>query len=183
MEWLNVFMGAAVLLFGRRLFWLFVGCAGFIAGFEMARDTLQGQPQWLIWLILLIALGVGLLGAIVSIFLQRIAITVAGFFAGGYCLSSLASVTFPAGPEAIMWTAFAVGALLGAILTFTLLDPALIVLSSLTGATAVSQNVPLDPPARALLFAVLALSGIIVQAGQYAGEKKRAARHRRDEAV
>jgi len=25
-----------VLFFGRRLFWLFVGCVGFIAGFEIA---------------------------------------------------------------------------------------------------------------------------------------------------
>jgi len=180
MEWLNVFIGAALLFFGRRLFWLFVGCVGFIAGFKIARDTLQGQPEWLI---LLIALGAGLLGAIASVVLQRIAISIAGFFAGGYCLSALASATLHARPEAIVWAAFAVGAMLGAILTFTLLDPALIVLSSLTGATAISQNVPLDPPARALLFAVLAVSGILVQTGQYVGEKNRAPRRRRDEAA
>lgn len=180
MEWLNVLIGAALLFFGRRLFWLFVGCVGFIAGFEIARDTLQGQPEWLL---LLIALGAGLLGAIASVFLQRIVISIAGFFAGGYCLSTLASAALHPQPEAIVWTAFAVGALLGAILTFTLLDPALIVLSSLTGATTISQNVPLDPPARALLFVALTVLGIIVQAGQYLGEKSHAARRKRDESV
>jgi hypothetical protein len=169
MGWLNVFIGAALLLFGRRLFWLFVGCVGFIAGFEIAGEALQGQPEWMI---LLIALGVGLLGAIASIFLQRIFIIVAGFFAGGYCLSTLAPAAFHSKAGIVVWLAFAVGGLLGAILTAALLDPALILLSSLAGATAVSQNVPLNAQARALIFVVLAVFGIIVQAGQYAGGKK-----------
>ena len=169
MEWLNIFAGAAVLFFGRRLFWLFVGCVGFIVGFELAGNMLQGQP---VWVILVIALGVGVLGAIASVFLQRIFIVVAGFFAGGYCLSTLAPMAFDAKGEIIPWIAFAVGGLLGAILTAALLDPALIIMSSLAGATAVSQNVPLNPSAQRLLFVVLLVAGILVQAGQYARETK-----------
>ena len=92
MEWLNILAGLAVLFFGRRLFWLFVGCVGFIVGFELAGDMLQGQPEWVI---LVIALGVGVLGAIASIFLQRVFVVVAGFFAGGYCLSTLAPACAP----------------------------------------------------------------------------------------
>jgi Domain of unknown function (DUF4203) len=169
MEWLNIIAGLAVLFFGRRLFWLFVGCVGFIVGFEIAGDMLQGQPAWVI---LVIALGVGVLGAIASIFLQRIFIVVAGFFAGGYCLSTLAPAALHMNGEAALWAAFAVGGLLGAILSMALLDPALIVLSSLAGATAVSQNVPLESSTRTLVFVVLLVLGIVVQTGQYVGKTK-----------
>jgi len=178
MQWLNILIGAAMLLSGRKLFWLFVGCVGFIAGAEFAGQILQGQPEWLI---LLIALGVGVLGAIVSIFLQRIVVVIAGFFAGGYSLSALAPAVFPAKGEAVLWIAFVAGGLLGAILSAALLEPALIVLSSLAGATAISQNVPLNPSARALLFIVLLIIGIAVQAGQYARETEPPQRSRRTE--
>jgi hypothetical protein len=169
MEWINILAGVAVLFFGRRLFWLFVGCVGFIVGFELAGNALAGQSEWLI---LFIALGVGLLSAIVSIFLQRIFIVVAGFFSGAYCLSTFAPAALHLQDDAVMWIAFAVGGLFGAILTAFLLDPALIVMSSLAGATAVSQNVPLDPPTRTLLFVVLLVLGIAVQTGQYARETR-----------
>ena len=169
MEWLNILIGLALLVFGRKLFWLFVGCVGFIVAAEFAEGALQGQPEWLI---LLIALGVGLLGAIISIFLQRVLIGIAGFFAGGYCLSTLSTAMLHAKYAGIPWFAYVVGGLLGAILTVALLDPALIVMSSLAGATAVSQNVPLDSTAKSLLFVALLIFGIIVQTGQYAQETK-----------
>jgi len=169
MEWFNILAGLAVLFFGRRLFWLFVGCVGFIVGFELAGEALQGQPEWLI---LVIALGVGLLGAIASVFLQRVLAVVAGFFAGGYCLFTFAPTVLHSNDEIIPWIAFGVGGLLGAVLAATLLDPALIILSSLAGATAVSQNVPLALQARTVLFIVLLVLGIVVQAGQYARETK-----------
>ena len=169
MEWINIVAGLAVLFFGRRLFWLFVGCVGFIVGFDLAEKALQGQSEWLI---LFIALGVGLLSAIASVFLQRIFIVVAGFFSGAYCLSTFAPAALHIQDDAVMWIAFAVGGLFGAILTAFLLDPALIVMSSLAGATAVSQNVPLDPSVRTLLFVVLLILGIAVQTRQYAQETK-----------
>jgi len=169
MEWLNILLGLALLLLGRKLFWLFVGCVGFIVGAEFAGEMLRGQPEWLI---LLIALGLGLLGALVSIFLQRVVIGIAGFFAGGYCLSTLATAMLHTKYEGMPWIAYIVGGVFGAILIIALLDPALIVVSSLAGATAVSQNVPLAPSAKSLLFVVLLIFGIVVQTGQYAREKK-----------
>ena len=116
--------------------------------------------------------GRGFAQCIASVFLQRLFIVVTGFFAGGYCLSAFAPAAFHAPDHAVFWIAFAVGGLLGAILTAALLDPALIVMSSLAGATAVSQNVPLDPSVRTLLFVVLLVLGIAVQTGQYARETK-----------
>lgn len=169
MQWLNVLVGAAVLFFGRRLFWLFVGCIGFIAGFEIAGDFLQGRPEWKI---LLIALGAGLLGAIASVFLRRLFLVVAGFFAGGYCLSTLAPPVLHTQAEAVLWIAFGVGGLLGAVLTAALLDPALIALSSLAGATAVSQNLPLEPSSQTPAFFVALVLGIAIQTGQYARQTR-----------
>src|SRR5690242_17221449 len=163
MQWMDILAGAVLLLFGRRLFWLFVGCIGFIVGFDIAGDLIQGQPQWLI---LLIAVGVGLLGAIASVFLQRIVVGIAGFFAGGYFLSNVALAAFPTHQAAVQVIGYVIGGILGAMLTMALLDPALIVLSSLAGATAISQNVPIEDSNRGILFIALLIFGIIAQAMQ-----------------
>ena len=45
-----------------------------------------------------------------------------------------------------------------------LLEPALIALSSLAGATAIAQSVPLNESNRGILFIALLIFGIIVQA-------------------
>jgi hypothetical protein len=169
MDWVNILVGAALLLFGRSLFWLFVGGVGFIVGFEAATAWLQGQPEWVI---LVIAVAVGVLGIIASIFLQRIVVGIAGFFAGGYFLATLAVTTLHMNQQGVQWIAFIIGGILGAILTVILLDPALIIMSSLAGATAVSQNVPTDPSNKNLLFIGLLALGIIVQSVQYAGVRK-----------
>ena len=164
MQWVNLLVGVALLLFGRRLFWIFVGGVGFLVGFNFASQAFQGQPQWML---LLIALAVGLVAAILSIFLQRIVVGIAGFFAGGYFLSGATLAVLHNGQPAVTWIAFVIGGLVGAILTMALLDPALILLSSLAGATAITQNVPLQPAAQGILFIVLLIVGIVIQAMQY----------------
>ena len=161
MQWVNILIGAALLLFGRTLFWLFVGGIGFLVGFSLAVQALPGQPQWVV---LLVALAVGLVAAILSIFLERLVVAIAGFFAGGYFLSTLAVAVLPNNQPTVAWIAFVVGGLVGALLTVAVLDPALILLSALAGATAISQNVPLSPSARGILFIVLLICGIIIQA-------------------
>lgn len=164
MHWIDVLIGALLLLFGRKLFWLFVGGVGFVVGFQIATDAMHNQPEWVI---ILIALGSGLVGIILSIFLQRIIVAIAGFFAGGYFLSSLVMALIHANQQVVQWVTFIVGGIIGAVLTLFLFDPALIILSSLAGATAVSQNVPLEPAAKGILFLVLLALGIIVQTRQY----------------
>lgn len=168
MQGVNILIGAVLLFFGRRLFWLFVGGVGFIVGFDMASQTLVGRPEWMI---LLIAIGVGVLAAIASIFLQRLVVAIAGFLAGGYFLSAVALAALPNSQPAGFWIAFVIGGIVGAVLTAALLDPALILLSSLAGATAISQNVPLQPAGKGILFLVLLVLGIAVQAAQYSRAK------------
>jgi hypothetical protein len=169
MQWIHILVGAVLLVFGRRLFWLFVGCVGFIAGVDMANSLFPGQSQLLIFLI---AVGLGLIGAIAAIFLQRLVVGIAGFFAGGYFLSAAAVAALHSPQPAVQWIAFVIGGILAAILTMTLLDPALIVLSSLAGATAISESVPLSQSNKGILFVGLFVFGIIVQAMQYHPAKK-----------
>jgi hypothetical protein len=72
--------GIALLLAGRRLFWLFVGVVGFFAGLRFALQVL-GPRADLRWIV---ALAAGLLGIVLAIALQRLAVALAGFFVGGY---------------------------------------------------------------------------------------------------
>ena len=169
MQWIHILIGAVLLLFGRRLFWLFVGCIGFIVGFDMASGFFPGQSQLVIFFI---AVGIGLFGAIAAIFLQRLVVGIAGFFAGGYFLSAVAAGALHNQQPTIQWIAFFIGGILAAVLTMTLLDPALIILSSLAGATAISQNAPVDHSNKGILFIGLLIFGIIAQAVQYHPAKK-----------
>ena len=169
MHWIDVLIGALLLLFGRKLFWLFVGGVGFVVGFQIATDAMHTRPEWVI---ILIALGSGLVGIVLSIFLQRVVVAIAGFFAGGYFLSNLVMAVLHGNQQVVHWVTFIVGGIIGAVLTVYLFDPALIILSSLAGSTAVSQNVPLEPGARGILFLVLLALGIIVQTRQYFRDRK-----------
>jgi hypothetical protein len=156
----NLVIGAALLLFGRRLYWLFVGGVGFVAGASLAGAELG--PNAADWT-LLIALGLGLLGALLSVLLQRVLVGVAGFLAGGYLLHALA---LNAGHSSWAWLAFVIGGVVGALLILAVFDWALIALSALTGAALISQNVALGQWPSELLFAVLLVFGLVVQGSQ-----------------
>ena len=85
----RLFLGIALLVMGRRLFWLFLGGVGFVAGFDFAERILHDQTQSVI---LIIALFAGALGAMVAIFLQNFAVVAGGFLAGGYLLIELLKI-------------------------------------------------------------------------------------------
>jgi len=77
---LSVVIGAVVLLFGRKLFWLCVAAIGFAAGVTLA-SHLVSEPTPLLQLTFAILLG--FIGALLALFLQKLAIGLAGFLAGG----------------------------------------------------------------------------------------------------
>ncbi|MBU0995150.1 MAG: hypothetical protein KJ737_21860 [Proteobacteria bacterium] len=72
-------IGIMLLALGRKLFWLFIGCVGFVAGLQMAQQYFGLQPAWMNWLV---AAVFGLTGAFVAVFFQTIAIGFGGFAAG-----------------------------------------------------------------------------------------------------
>lgn len=165
---LRIVVGVALLTLGRRLFWLFVAGIGFVAAITLATRLLHNQPEWLI---LVLALFVGLIGALLAVLLERLAIGVAGFLAGGYfALSLVEALGLRVGP--VSWLPFLIGGVLGAVLVIALFDWALILLSSLTGASLIAQSLPLTPPIRILLFAIVLIIGIIIQASLMAGEQR-----------
>jgi uncharacterized membrane protein YsdA (DUF1294 family) len=158
-----VIAGIILLLFGRRLFWLFVAIAGFMAGWTFARENLDIHPETTL---MLVAVVVGLIGALVAIFLQRAAVALAGFFSGGYLALSLA---VSLGHKSAGTFAFIIGGIIGAILLWVVFDWALILLSSLTGAMLVTQAFQNNHLSDLLLLGIFLgsfLVGAVIQADQ-----------------
>jgi hypothetical protein len=108
---------------------------GFLAGLVYAPQLFQGQPGWVL---LLIAVLAGVVGALLAVALQRIAVALAGFLIGGYLLNALLTAT-GVDPGGLAWLTFVVGGLAVALLVTGLFDWALILLSALTGATLVCR--------------------------------------------
>ena len=156
---LKILAGIALLVTGRRLFWLFVGLIGFVGGIHLATHFFPGQPEWMI---LAIALTAGVFGALIALFLQWLAIGLAGFSAGAYIVARL---LFLSGLETkeIGWILIVVGGILGALLIIILFDWALIILSSLAGAVLITETFHIDRGAATLLFIALFIVGITVQ--------------------
>jgi len=159
-------VGFAVLTLGRKLYWLFVGAVGFVLGTAVATRLLGGQPDWVI---LIIALAVGLLGALLTLFIQRLAVGWAGFLGGGYIATDLLNVRgWTAGQ--FTWLPFLIGGIVGLVLVLALFDWALIILSSFTGACLIVQATYFQPSITAVLFTGLVVVGIVIQAGMMRGE-------------
>ena len=156
---LSVAIGAAILLFGRSLFWLCVAAVGFAAGVEMALVLAQ-QPSPL--LALTFALVLGFIGALLALFLQKLAIGLVGFLAGGKLATAIAA-TFLVHHLTYSVITFVFGGILGAVLLLLVFDWALIVLSAVLGAYLIQSAVVLPPAGTAILFTGLTLLGIIVQ--------------------
>lgn len=156
---LKVLAGIALLVTGRRLFWLFVGLIGFVAGIHAATRFFPGQPEWMI---LAIALTAGVMGALIAFFLQWLAIGLAGFSAGAYIVASLVN-TSGWGTKGIGWLLILIGGILGILLIVILFDWALIILSSLAGAALITETVHIDRGTTALLFVALSIAGVVVQ--------------------
>src|SRR5262245_39868498 len=118
------------LIAGRRLFWLFVGAIGFVAGIHFAPLVAPGQPAWVFSLL---AVVLGILGAVLAVVLERVAIAVAGWFAGGLLASRLVVELGWSNQQATA-IAFVVGAIVMAIVFSVLFDWALIGLTAVMGA-------------------------------------------------
>ncbi len=171
MDILRLLVGLSMLVLGRRLFWLFVGAAGFIFGMHIAGQFLHGRPEWML---LLFAIAAGLIGALFAVFLQKLAISVAGFFLGGYIFTRmLAEFGWMTGQY--HWVLFLVGGIAGLLLMSMLFNWALISLSSITGAILLLQPSHVAVAMKRPLFVALVVAGIVVQAGLM----HRGPRHRR----
>jgi Domain of unknown function (DUF4203) len=167
---IGVIVGAAILLFGRKLFWLFVAALGFAVGLEIAAYFMHEPP---VWMTLVIALGLGLLGALLAIMLQKLAIAVAGFIAGGRLASALVAAFF-VDYSHYQGITFVIGGILGALLLLALFDWVLILLSSAEGAHLISNGIVLPQKGATILFCALVVIGIVVQGSMLRGSRRAA---------
>jgi hypothetical protein len=156
---LGLGIGVLLLVLGRKLFWLFVGVVGFLSGFQIASQLLPANSQIAI---LAAALVLGLIGAVLAIFVQHLVVVLAGFLAGGHLVIRVLTLYSWDGQQYV-WGIALLGGILGALLALMMLDWALIILSSLIGANLVSQALPLDEGTTVLLVIFLAISGIVIQ--------------------
>ena len=154
-------IGVLILFFGRNLFWLCVAAVGFAAGVELAPLVVH-EPSPL--LALTVALVLGFIGALLALFLQKIAIAIVGFFVGGK-LAVAITAAFLAHPVQHSGLVFLVGAVVGTVLLLVLFDWALIVLSAVVGAYLIQSAISLPPTGTGILFVALVALGIVVQAG------------------
>ena len=160
---IGVLIGIAILFFGRKLFWLTVAAVGFAVGVEIA-PLLVNESSSL--LALLIALVLGVLGALLALFLQKVAIAVLGFFAGGKLATAIAAAFFVHYAQ-YSTIIFVIGGIIGAILLLAVFGWALIVVSSFIGAYLIQSAIVLPPTGSTLVFVGLAIVGIFVQAASF----------------
>ncbi|HEU0208354.1 MAG TPA: DUF4203 domain-containing protein [Candidatus Udaeobacter sp.] len=159
----GVLMGIVILFLGRKLFWLCVAAVGFAIGVEIVPQLVH-DPSSL--LALIVALVFGLLGALLALFLQKVAIAVLGFFAGGKFATAIAAAFFVHYAQ-YSTMIFIVGGIIGAILLLALFNWALIVVSSFIGAYLIKSAIMLPPTGSTLVFVGLAIIGIFVQAAWF----------------
>jgi hypothetical protein len=160
---IGVLIGVVILFFGRKLFWLCVAAVGFAVGVKIA-PLLVNESSSL--LALLIALIFGVLGALLALFLQKVAIAVLGFLAGGKLATAIAAAFFVQYAQ-YSTIIFVIGGIIGAILLLSLFGWALIVVSSFIGAYLIQSAIVLPPTGATLVFIGLAMVGIFVQAASF----------------
>lgn len=165
---LNLVFGLLTLILGRRLFWIFVAGVGFFAGSILAVSTLRFTAEWLI---ILTSIAAGLVGALLAVFLQHLAMVIAGFFGGGYVLLYVISLFGYRG--GINWMIFAVGGVIGAALVGFVFEWALILLSSLIGTAMFMRAVHIPSPGNMFVFAGVFLIGATIQVAWLMQERDR----------
>lgn len=165
---LTIIVALLLLILGRRLYWLFVGGAGFLTAVALVNLWgINAVP----WLKVIIALGAGIVGVVLALFLQKVSVAVAGFLAGG-SITHTFWLMMGLQISTVAWILIALGAMIGLILSLTLFDWALIILSSVSGALLLAYTINVSTPLQLLICAVLLGLGIWLQASMMKKEKQ-----------
>lgn len=159
---IQIFLGAIALTMSRQLYWLFVGAVGFVLGFFLTTQFLPAQSEGMI---LVYSLAAGFVFMLAAFALQKIAVELAGFIAGGYMTFILLDYLNWGHPE-FAWLAFLLGGLIGFGLMIAAFDWTLIILSSIFGAMLIVQPIQsmYGLQTSRLLFIALVALGIGIQA-------------------
>jgi hypothetical protein len=161
MSIVNIVGGALLLALGRKIFWFFVAALGFFAGFELATRTFNVSTMWVA---ILIGIAVGLVGALLAVFAQKLVIGVAGFLAGAFIASRLVP-QLGTQVQNWSWVLIVIGGVIGIILMYAIFEWALMILSSAAGAMLVVEGLNLAGTVAIIAGIVLFVIGIAIQAG------------------
>jgi hypothetical protein len=158
---LNIILGGTLLVLGRKLFWLFVAAIGFVLGMQVATRFFHGSE-----LITIIAgLVLGIIFALLAIFVESLAIGIAGFLGGGYVLVNITAL-IGLDRGATTWIAFILGGIIGVALIAFLFDWALISISSLAGASMIVGDLHFGASTSSVVFLVLLIAGVLIQGSE-----------------
>jgi hypothetical protein len=158
-------LGVALLVAGRRLFWLGVGALGFLAGLAAAERLAPELPAGTT---LLVALAAGVVGLVLAVVVQKVAVGLAGFLLGVIVLVRVLPVVgLDLGRW--QWLLLAAGGLLAAFAALAIFEVALTVLTAGVGAALVAEALPLSGALAPLLLLVLWGVGVAVQLGRGGG--------------
>ena len=157
-DYVSLVLGAVLLIFGKRLFWLALAAQGFILGLQLTDKylALAGQTEYVVAAVA----GVG--GAIFAYVAQKLAVKISGLGIGAV-LAYYAAQPFAEQLSYQIWFVVLVGALLGMCFATFVAKAALVVLSVLLGAFLVTRALQLEPQQEMVAFAVLAVVGLVIQ--------------------
>jgi hypothetical protein len=161
-----ILLGIGLLVFGRKLFWLFVGAVGFVAGVNLVTLGWHGPEA----VAIIVGILAGLVFAALAIFFKSITIGLTGFLGGGALLLMVAGWL---GVESALpsFIIYIVGGVLGIILVSMMFDWAVIIISSIVGADIIIRSVDMGGPLGWLALIALIVVGIAIQARQLSEDK------------
>lgn len=152
--------GGTLVLFGRNLFWFFVGVAGFLAGYEAASQLMLGADFMTLMVVAAVA---GVIGMVLSVVVQKAAVVVAGFLTGALIAMdvSMRILVLSSGWE----LPALIGGVIGGVIGLMFLDWALIFLSSILGAALIVRpHLYWGMEMQAIAFVGLTVVGMAIQA-------------------
>ena len=149
-------MGLVLLFMGRRLFWFFVAVLGFAAGLQAAPLLLDPAPFWMVWAVGLVF---GVIGALLALFFQQVAIIAGGFLSG----VSLSLHLLPAANTNLLVTISLLCGIASAVALWLFFDWVLILLSTLIGASLIIDGIGWQAPFAIIGYVLLVAAGVGVQ--------------------
>lgn len=152
-------VGIALLVAGKKLFWLAVGALGFVAGWQLGEQLL---PHATPITRLVVAAALGVVGIVLAIVLQKVAVGVAGFLLGvllAVRILPMLGLHLGQGQGIVI---AAIG-LVVAVIALVLFGFALVVLTAGAGASMLVEALRPAPNLAVVLLVVLWVIGVLVQ--------------------
>jgi hypothetical protein len=168
-RWMPVVLGIVLLLMGRRLFWLLIATLGFLVAFSLVERLAPETSAPLHWVL---AVAAGVVGALLAVFAQQLAVGAGGLLFGAYATLWLFQ-HYGVDLGNWEWVAMLLGGFLAAVLALLIFDTALVVLSSILGASLVVGATGIQGLPSVVVFAVLVIVGVSVQLGSGDGGRSR----------